>query len=186
MRALDVKNVEKGLFGFGKLTFLNLEKTLSMRILRLYIILTHKPFLWNQSSPGKTDPYIVIYKKYNHPEVVNTHLVPVYSSETKYDHLNPLWKEATVNLETFCDNNLHAPMIIKLFDRDKKKSTFIGQIETTVKQITTKTVMRGKGNADRTRAMYFIGEDEVQAKDNDMVGTLLVLKATEKNDLLLQ
>ena len=110
---------------------------------------------------------------------MTTHLVPVYRSEIIDDHLNPLWKEACVNLETFCDGNLDADIIIKLFDYDRRKSNFIGQVETTVRQL-MESVVRG-GNADRSRALHFReGDEDVQGMSDGSVGMLLVLKMQQE------
>lgn len=139
LRAIDVKNVEKGYFGLGK-----------------------------------SDPFIEIRKKYNSPDTGVPRWKVVYRSEWISNHLNPMFEKTCIDLEHFCDGDIHKDLKVMLYDHEPDgHHKFIGEMEITT-DILLKNVARA-GNADRDRALEFIKGDERKKR---VVGLLVIVEAS--------
>jgi hypothetical protein len=139
LRAMDVKNVEKGYFGLGK-----------------------------------SDPFIEIRKKYNSPDTGVPRWKVVYRSEWISNHLNPMFEKTCIDLEHFCDGDIHKDLKVMLYDHEPDgHHKFIGEMEITT-DILLKNVALA-GNADRDRALEFIKGDERRKR---VVGLLVIVEAS--------
>jgi len=130
---------------------------------------------------GSTDPFYEIYKK--HPlSTGGTRWQLIHRSDTIKNHLNPMWEEEELNMETFCDNELDKFIKIELWDyQTNGKHRCMGEVETTASDIVTRKTMRGNG--DKTRSLMFQRKFKPQGVDGDDnlgVGDLIVLHAQIK------
>ncbi len=131
---------------------------------------------------GRSDPYFEIAKKYHRPMKGKPHVQPVFRSEVKKNHLNPLWNRAIIDLEHLCDNNMDMTLVITVYDGPEEK-TFLSQTFTRVPigfvEIKCSDVANNvtneeekKGNGDTTNALQLKRKDS----DNFHVGNLVILQ----------
>jgi hypothetical protein len=60
----------------------------------------------------------------------------VYRSEDVHDELNPVWKEAAIELSFLCGGDFNLPVLVRVFDYEKSgRHVLMGSVETTVNML---------------------------------------------------
>ena len=88
---------------------------------------------------GRSDPFFVISSKVTAAGGLTWQ--PVYRSEPIMNNLNPVWPACSIDVARLCDGDLRKPILVEVFDWDKKgKHTLIGKFETAVEGLTCAVV----------------------------------------------
>lgn len=127
---------------------------------------------------GRSDPFFEIHKKNLDPNHGTVHWTPVYRSKYINNHLNPYWKEFTIDLETLCYQNMAHPLQIKVLDWNANgKYREIGKFECVLPQLRDNVARRG--NADRLRAFPLTASLDARAavgSEDISFGMICILK----------
>jgi Copine/C2 domain len=119
---------------------------------------------------GKSDPFFEISRQIN--AAGGAVWDNVYRSKSVPDSLNPTWDDATMELSTLCNGDLHRPIRIQVFDDESKsgKHVSMGAFETTVHNlVAAASCADGRGTDQRPFTL--------QTKNGKDVGRVQVLKA---------
>jgi len=130
---------------------------------------------------GKASPFFKLSKKHIYPSPVNdSRWQVVYQSERIERHLNPVWKEFSLNFEDLCNGNKHMTLKIEFYGWQKNGNhKKIGEVETTFGYLVSfKTTC---GNADRTNALLLRDSYDDKYGDNYCAGSLVVLEAMNQS-----
>ncbi|GKY98190.1 hypothetical protein MPSEU_000776800 [Mayamaea pseudoterrestris] len=126
---------------------------------------------------GRSDPGFEISKKSLDTTAGVVRWITVYRSEYIMNHLNPHWKEFTMDLEELCYCDLDWPLLIRVFDYQANGNhRVIGSFETTLQLMMNNVSVRG--NADRRTAFEILKEGEDDNQNLHMTrGLIVIVKA---------
>lgn len=115
---------------------------------------------------SKSDPFFEIHAETGRNEFANL----VYRSEPVMNDLNPLWKEATIDLNSLCNGDRTKAFRLTLYDHEKNgKHRLMGAVTTTVNEV----IVAKTGSAtDASAALNLSKRGSKKA-----VGSLIVVDA---------
>jgi hypothetical protein len=88
---------------------------------------------------GKSDPLYVVSSKVIAAGGLTWQ--PVYRSQPIMNNLNPIWPPCTIDVARLCEGDLNKPILIEVFDWDKKgKNILIGKFETSIQGLISSVV----------------------------------------------
>lgn len=129
----------------------------------------------------RCNPFFIIYKKRFYPLIGTTRWQPIYRSNHIKNHHHPLWKEFTIGLNQFCDDEKDRYNVkIELHNYQKNGNhRFIGELETSLNML--QKCVTNNGNADLKKSIDFC--DRRKNKRGISVAQMVVLNCEINNEI---
>jgi hypothetical protein len=99
---------------------------------------------------------------------------PIYRTKQSTLTLNPFWDMDTLDLDVFCNNDLHRELRLMVFDLDGTARRLVGSVDTTPEVLIGKRTMHG--NADDSKALRLTKGTDSHVISTKL-GKLIVLEA---------
>ena len=85
---------------------------------------------------GKSDPFLIFYRSTEYGDADIGHWIRVWQSGRINDSLDPRWPESRISMSALCNNDIHRPVKIELWDHEEGgRHQFIGAVTTSVAEM---------------------------------------------------